>query len=186
MIAQLTDIRERALSRIPSKLRADPVFSSFVAGLAAGVQALEDDMWELLVLNVTNAVGAQLVQIGTWVGEPGPGGLTDAEYRRFVLARIQINKSLGTTDGAINALAALTGTDTVRQTRLVPATSILTYILDPLLTAELRARVVATMATSKPGGVARVIVEAPVGYFGFASDPDALGFGAGKLADRIT
>jgi len=184
MITHLTDIRERALARVPSKLRSDPVFAAFIAGLAAGVQALEDDAWELLALTVDNAVGAQLEQIGAWVGEDPAGDLTDAEYRRFILARIQINKSNGTVEDAIAILSAIAGV-TATQKNYVPATSALTIVTDPLLSAAVRARLVTSMGACKPAGVRRTISEAPVGYFGFVGNPDALGFGAGQLADFV-
>lgn len=73
-----------------------------VATLATPFQSLENALQQLLTeRSVDTAVGAQLDVIGKLVGQPR-NGLVDADYRRYVRARVATNRSTGVVDDLIN------------------------------------------------------------------------------------
>lgn len=68
-----------------------------VAAFAAPFQLLEDAQQQLLVnRTVDSAIGVQLTTVGKLVGQPRQGVTDDDIFRRYVRARIAVNKSDGT------------------------------------------------------------------------------------------
>lgn len=62
------------------------------------LQGIENTLQDMLSQkNVDNAVGAQLDLLGKVVGQ-ARGGRTDADYRRFIRAKVKVNKSNGIYD----------------------------------------------------------------------------------------
>lgn len=159
-------------------------WTGFLTGLLDPVQDLEDDVLLLRTERLlSTAVGEQLAQYGRLVGED-QGALTEAEWRRFIAARILSNLCEGTPDELITILriiaAPLTaGTDVIYQL-LPPACYELTVLRDAPMGAALAVRVAEQMLALTPAGVGSQVVEADgASPFRFDSGP---GFDVGKLA----
>lgn len=83
-----------ALSRIPSQFQK-PKFQKLIRAFTYHANELEQVMWAVLTQrSILNAVGAQLDVIGNIVGQDR-NGLSDDDYRRFVLARVAADRSHG-------------------------------------------------------------------------------------------
>lgn len=73
----------------------------FLACLVTPFQSLEGALQQLLTeRSVDTAVGAQLDVIGKLVGQVR-NGMVDDDYRRYVRARVSVNKSTGITEDII-------------------------------------------------------------------------------------
>ena len=110
-ITKITDHVERGLARLPMQFRGKPNFESLLTVLLTPVQRFEDAMWQVLTeRGIDNAVGEQLATLGRIVGQPNTG-LADADYRRYVRARIAVNKSSGRPEDLIAVAQAVLGSD---------------------------------------------------------------------------
>lgn len=90
-----------ALARFQQTLKDQPNLASFLTAVVAPVQDIEDALQQLLTeRTVDTAVGDQLTDIGAIVGEPR-SGLSDADYRPRVRARIMANRSRGIVEDLI-------------------------------------------------------------------------------------
>lgn len=90
-IAHVTE----ALERLPEQFKDKPNLIAFLSALVAPVQDIEDAMQQLLLeRDIETAVGVQLDMLGAIVGQ-ARGGLADADYRRYVRARVRANRSRG-------------------------------------------------------------------------------------------
>lgn len=75
--------------------------TKLIVALMSPVQDAENALQQLLTQrSIDTAVGAQLDQIGTIVGQ-ARGGLVDDDYRRYCRARIAANRSTGSVEDAI-------------------------------------------------------------------------------------
>lgn len=92
----VTDHVARALARLPQQFRGKTNVEALLSALVGPGQDLEDALYALLTeRDVDTAVGQQLDDLGGIVGEARQGR-NDDDYRRFVRARISVNKSKGT------------------------------------------------------------------------------------------
>lgn len=122
-----------ALSRLLSQFRGKPRFAALIRALVSGVQTLEDDADDLITLRTLDAAtGASLDQYGAIVGEQR-GALADDDYRRFIRARILINRSRGTPDDLAAILALLFGVDVLDNVSHyeAPPLTIVFEVVDP-------------------------------------------------------
>lgn len=79
-----------------SQVSTENNITKLLRALVGPFQKLEDTIQTLLVQrNVNLAIGVQLDQLGKLVGEPRDGVTDDEVYRRYVRARIAVNKSDG-------------------------------------------------------------------------------------------
>ena len=127
----------------------------FIAALVAGLQDIEDAMLAILAQRlIDNAIGAQLDLIGRVVGQKRLG-LSDADYRRYLRARISVNRSSGTMPEIIAiarlVLGDLEGSIVIRT--VYNATFILEVQDRPTTDAEASALVALVSAAAKAAGV---------------------------------
>lgn len=95
-LEHVTNHVERAVARLPQQFRGKVNVEAFVAAVCQPGQDLEDALWDLYSeRDVNTAVGDQLDDVGGIVGEERQGR-DDDTYRRFVRAKISVNKSKGT------------------------------------------------------------------------------------------
>lgn len=183
--AYIFDHVEAALAELVSRLD-HPFIQALVRIFAEELQEIEDVLFALVVERFLDAaVGAQLDQWAKVVGERRDG-FNDEELRDFIRARILSNLSNGEAPRLTTILSLLMRSDNVRYAPVYPAAMAFDYIRSTPSSEARRTRVKAQMETVAPAGVAiDAIVEAPEGYFGFADDPDALGFGEGGFSEVI-
>ena len=175
-----------ALGRLLEQFKNKPNIAALLSALAAPSQPIENALWQLLTQRaLSTGIGAQLDAIGALVGQPR-NGLVDADYARYIGARIAVNDSDGRVEdlitisrGVLNNAAAVIrvqpeGTATVIvRIHAIAVTLALGTILSGLLDAGVA------------GGV-RLLLEAsasvPANTFTFDSGP---GWDTGHLAYAI-
>ncbi len=189
MVPDLSDILSRALGRLLWQFRnraTDTNIQRLVRVIVGQVEPLRDRIIALIEeRTLDEAVGVHLDQWGTVIGL-GRGGLGDDAYRIALQARLAVYLSNGTPEQLITIMRLLVGQLTVRLIEYYPATVLLQYYYRATpTTADERLTIVAQMDAAAAAGVAVEIVEVPTGYFGFAEDPDALGFDEGAFATLI-
>lgn len=115
IVLALKQHAEEALERIPRYLSEAPRFRALLESFVEQAEEIEAALQALLnETSIDNAVGAQLDQIGTVVGQVR-AGLDDATYRVMLRARILVNKSSGTLPDLIAIfVVAAAGSPTVR------------------------------------------------------------------------
>ncbi len=183
-----TDHVGEALEELLGQFGDKASIVGFVSGLAAVVQDQEDDAWDLRADRLlSTAIGAQLDVYGRLVGEER-GSLTDAEYRRFIEARLLANMSEGSPDELIDVFriiagpASVTAADPLVYCRLGIAGFTLTILRDTPLSAGERARVWAFMDDICPAGVGCTLIEGTATPFRYDIGP---GYDLGEYARVI-
>ncbi len=186
-LTHIADHADRAVAGLPSRDRRGARKVAVTRGLAAGVQLLEDIAFDVLLsTRLGVATGAQLDVWGGIVGERRGALTQDTVYRRFVMARAQVNVCRGNSDALIAIWLLLTDPQWVYLRDAPPMGFVLYAVRATLLDANLGRRVRRTMRDAKPAAYEMALVQSPVGYFGFDGDPDALGFDDGQLSEEIT
>lgn len=180
-----TDITTPALERLVSTYERAENLQAYVSIVMGQFQELEETFIGLAFeRTIETAEGVFLDVYGRIVGEKR-NGLLDSAYRRFLQARILTN----TTDGSLNALLRIvrliTNAFTVKFTPEYPAAYSLQYGVTTSLPSARRKRVKRQILQATPCGVGTTIVEHTGEPFGFAGDPEALGFGEGEFATVI-
>lgn len=93
-----------ALDRLCELFKAQANVRALVTAWCGPIQSFEEVLYQVLTERaVDNAVGVQLDQLGVIVGQER-AGLSDDDYRRYIRARIRVNRSSGT----INELTTIT------------------------------------------------------------------------------
>lgn len=108
-ITHKTDYFDEAKTRLLQQFKNMPRIEGFLDAVSAEVQELEDAMWEVFVNRVIQsdlATGDLLAKLGKLVGQ-GSEGLTDAEYRLLIQARILANRSSGRREELIEVISTL-------------------------------------------------------------------------------
>lgn len=186
-LAPITDYDDRAVERLLSQFQGKVRIEALVKACAAAVQEVEDLLIRLIdETTFENATGVHLDAWGALVGEQRLG-LSDADYRTFIAARVLANRCLGTTDEMIRIFDLIDGVGTVREWRLLWAGFELYSYRPPgdLLSDALKRRIVRMMQSIKPLGVSMELFQVPHGYFGWSEDPDALGFDVGLFTEVL-
>ncbi|MBA3841166.1 MAG: hypothetical protein H0X39_00845 [Actinobacteria bacterium] len=94
-----------------------PFIAATLTAYVTPIQALESALWQLLMQRqVGTAVGVQLDALGKLVNQPRDG-TTDADYSRYIRARISTNNSKGRYEDLLT-IARLVLTDTTLQIRI--------------------------------------------------------------------
>lgn len=165
---------------------AKPNLGALITAIVDQVQDLEDALYSLILgRGLPWATGVTLERIGDQVGRPRPAygeaATDDRAYQALIYAQIVANTSEGLTE-TIYSLMRLLGVDQVQITEPGNYTMVIQYAGDLLLSApDLLAVLVAAT-----GPVELVVTEYQAdGYFGWIDDPNALGWGEGKLSRRI-
>lgn len=97
------------LSRLLAQFHDKPNMAAVVTAILQQIQDIEDAADQLLNDFTIDALdGDNLDLIGRIVGQDRMG-LVDADYRLWLKARIQINRSSGTAEEIINVLKLITG-----------------------------------------------------------------------------
>jgi hypothetical protein len=180
IINPIFDHIAQALEVLLSQFADSPRLQAFIEVLLTQVQELEDEANAVLSTSLDNSEGDALDQYGALVGEPRDG-LSDEEYRKFILVRIRANRSNGNPEVIAGILADLSG-GAVKYRLLYPASYALDYQLDQPGDASLRSRWVKVLESVTPAGVLLAeVVESGPNAFGFEGDETALGFGEGEF-----
>ena len=182
----IPDHKDRALRMMPSQFRNDkPTMEAFVKALAEGVQTLEDIYFDIITgTRLCFATGANLDIWGDLVGEVR-GDLNDIDYRRFIEARVLVNKSSGKTDDLIKIAQLITAESTVREQAFFPAEVIIYVFRSSAMSDAVAERVGVTMNDARPAGIKLQVIEAIDGYLGFSDNPDSTPMPIGLLARNI-
>ena len=186
-ITHIVDHADRAVLDLPSRDRRGPRKVALVRGIAAGVQLVEDLHHDLLLSSRLDSATGWLLDVwGGIVGEKRGALTRDTDYRRFVLARAQVNTCKGNADGLLAIWILLMEPRSTYYRIAPPAGFVLYAVRSTLLDADMSRRVRRTMRDAKPAGVGMALVQSPPGYFGFDGDDDALGFDDGQLSEELT
>ncbi len=163
-----------------------PRIRALVAALATGQQAREDEQFDLLLsVAIQDSTGDLLDKWGEAVGEQRLG-LSDNEFRPFVLARMLANTCDGSIDKLIQLFRAATQPNVdVFYLSVFPAGFELNVVRPLPMSEAVSRRVARMMEDARPGGKHMTLIEAVPGYFGFEQNPDALGLNQGLLAQVI-
>jgi hypothetical protein len=181
-----SDHAGNAVDRLLFQHRSKDRIVSLAGALGDGVQTLEDEIDALITLRRLDvATGAALEQWAGVVGEQRGALATDADLRRFVQARILINKCHGDSDSLLEIWSLVTDATAIGLSPAYPCTFILRGVVATMPDAAIRRRIARAMADAKPMGIGMTLILAETGFFGFAENPDALGFDAGKLARSL-
>jgi hypothetical protein len=176
---------DRAKANLTSDYSDAVKVRGLVAAFVSEIQEVEQVMYELIVSRyIGNASDAQLDQYGAAVGEPR-AGLTNAEYRKFILARILTNLGEGEIPRLLEVVKTITSASRVKYTAAHPAHFLVEYVRGGYTSAAFRNRVKSQVLELTPAGVGFTVIEANEGYFGFNDDPDAFGFDVGEWAEEI-
>lgn len=182
-LIHIPDHGDQAVGQLPSRDRK-PNTEALVRGLCAGVQLAEDLLWFMLNDGMlANATGAALDQWGELVGEQRLG-LGDSDYRRFIEARMLVNRANPGTPNELIAIWKLITAPYVSVSYRSPGPCIiwLTTLRETPMTAAVASRVARMMQDAAPAGRLLRAIEAVVDPFGFEGDPEALGYNEGKLS----
>jgi hypothetical protein len=179
-LVYLHDHADRAVLDLLAQDRDKPRMTAFARALGKGAQAMEDELFSLIAdRSPRTASGAQLDQWGAIAGERR-GPLEDAEYRRFIYARVLVNRNAGSIDELLRIFATITAPGTVEYTLLPPGGFVLTVTRKSWLRDRMRRRIRRMMADAKPLARTMVLVEALEGSFGLGDEFE--GFDTGPLA----
>ena len=167
-LVYIPDHPERMVHALPSQDWSKPRLTALVRAIGEGIQTMEDTLFDLLIGGAfPAATGATLDLWGRLVGEERLD-LSDLDYRRFIRARILVNRCNGTVDELLTIWAMITGPDNLyRLSPMYPAGYTLTVVRTTFLSEAMRRRVRRMMEDAKPAGVTTEYVEALYGYFGF-------------------
>jgi hypothetical protein len=176
------DHKGKAEAALLYQFRTKPRIVALVRALAAGVQLLEDTIFDVIIgTQLDMATGVNLDRWGDMVGE-ARDGLTDFQYRPFIRGRILANRSTGKTDDLIRVFQEITAPSSVEQYNLYPAAFVLYAYRNEYSPEIVRNRIRKMMLEIKPAGIEMELTEVAGGYFGFQEDPVALGFDFGVFA----
>lgn len=179
-IALNPDHVAQGLLRIIEQYKAKPRIAALITSYLESIQDLENAFWQLIVdrqidlytddqLVVRGAVGSQLAILGKIVGQANPG-LSDADFRTLIRARVLVNRSSGKAFQLIEILKLIAGASaTIFYTENYPATVTIRLTsdigaLDPDLAFGL-------LHQAKAGGVR-------IGFVFTASGTNAFRFGS--------
>lgn len=156
-----TTMAEDAQGRVLAQYRESPQLMDLIGQLGANVQFLEDAFWDLNNASLlASAVGVWLEYLGFIVGE-FKEGWSDANFRRFIEARILANRSSGTINEVLAVLAKgfdLTSATILQSyTEYYPASALMVVDPDVITTTDLRRTVYRIVARARAAGVRLLI-----------------------------
>lgn len=171
-IVYIPDHKDRIVAKLPFRLR-QPGISALAQAIGSEVQALEDDIFDLVESSSINvAKGAMLDRWGAYVGEPRLG-LTDDVWRRVIKAKTVALKSASRRTYMTAFVAALFDEKEITYTDYVGAFR-LHVTSNTLIDDALKRRVLRLLDTASPAGINATISEGSLDGFRFNRTP---GFG---------
>lgn len=106
MLQEILDHAARAKARLLAQYRDKPKLAGVLGALVNSVQEIEVALFDVLEQTaVATAVGVWLDRLGAIVGEPRDGA-SDADFRKYISARIRANRSHGTFEDVIEVIEA--------------------------------------------------------------------------------
>jgi hypothetical protein len=186
-LTQQTDYAGELRDRLLSQFRGKALIEALVAlVLAPQHQAQENVAFDLIRrLSLDVADGVTLDKLGSIVGQARLAGEADSVYRLKVKARMIRNRSKGTAEDLLLVARAVTPAAKLSQAQLFefpPAGLWLQLLLLAPLTAAEAAVVSDFIQGTRAAAVWGTVVHAEGPFFAFAGNPQANGFGVGKLA----
>lgn len=137
----ILDVASDAVTLLTAERAKQPLTAATTRALASEVQTIENTTFDLgQVLQLDSATGEWLDRFGAIVGELR-GGLADADYRRFIQARIQINRSQGEHERLIRIAQLMTGASYIQVSPAYPAGYTMLIVTPSPLSATIKARV---------------------------------------------
>ena len=137
----ILDVASDAVTLLTAERAKQPLTAATTRALAGEVQTTENTTFDLgQVLQLDSATGEWLDRFGAIVGELR-GGLADADYRRFIQARIQINRSQGEHERLIRIAQLMTGASYIQVSPAYPAGYTMLIVTPSPLSATIKARV---------------------------------------------
>lgn len=166
----IADHDAQALARLLHAFTDKPLMRAAISAQTEEIQNLEDMLVDLLNGRwIDTAEGTILDRWGTVLNEPR-FGLSDADYRIQLYAKIGQNTSEGTAEDMISIYKILTRAAYIVYTELEPGEVLMTAVaVDPVGDTD---RIVEVLRRTKPAGVA-IQSAAVVGANAFAFDGDA-------------
>lgn len=147
------DHEDRAVKVLTGNRAKKPETQQLTRALTRSVQSLEDNISDVRsALTLAGATGVWLDRLGRIVGEPR-GGLSDAEYRRFISARLQINRSQGERERLIRIAQLMSGASFVQMTSAYPAGYTMLIVTPTFLSESIRTRIRQRMEQATSAGV---------------------------------
>jgi hypothetical protein len=175
-LEHVTDHADRAVARLLEQFRAGETVPALVRAVAAQAQAVEDALWDALVLRrLDQAEGTRLDVIGRIVGQPREGR-SDAEYLLWLRARMLINQSSGRAEDIISVLhALLQGSSGIVLEEQFPAGLVVRVDSGATISPTTSASILNLV---KAGGVRAILESATtIDTTSFAFDDNGAGFG---------
>lgn len=156
----IPDHRDRARDVLPSQFHNRPRIEAALAAIAAGIQRREDESFDfILSRRFSLARGIMLDRWGELLGE-GREGAEDDDYRRFLSARLLVNRCQGSPAELVMIWRIITApfifTDYYDKP---PAGARLLVVRNTPMSETLIARVKRTMEQARVGGVALDLIE---------------------------
>jgi len=109
----ITDHEGEAVSLLPHQHKEKLLTEAWLRVLVRPFQRIENVTWQVLTeMDLETAIGAQLDILGRVVGE-ARAGKADEDYRRFIRARIRVNRSSGTINELVKIIRLMLGDETV-------------------------------------------------------------------------
>lgn len=107
---KVLDHEDQGVALFIDQFKGKPRLEAWAKAYLRQVQRLEDACWDVLLMrNLDKSVGVQLDTIGLLVGELRQDR-NDTKYRRFIRARVRINRSKGNTKDVLGVLGIITST----------------------------------------------------------------------------
>lgn len=184
-LTYIPDHVDRSLKSAPAHLSGALRIGSLLGGVGLSAQTVEDEIFGLYTGSTLGAsVGAALDQWGALVGEEREGA-DDADYRRFIRARILASRATGTRDDLLRVWALITG-GAARIIDCPPALFFLWTVRGSWMSDSIARRCARFVGDLKPAGVQMVLLEALSGYQGFSENEESGVMGSALLARRLT
>jgi hypothetical protein len=184
------DVDALALAALPSQHEDAATFRALVDALADRLQTVDDALIEIQTQrDIAEMDGAQLDQLGRWLGEPRPGGaypdgVSDALYRERLRAAGLRNASRGTHDDVQSVVDALIGANLSLSllTDTPPAAFRLEIVVSSALSSAQATALGLFVRSAKAAGVGATILHGEGPLFGYGSASYIGGYGSGKWA----
>lgn len=181
-IAYIPDHADLAEARLPQQYMGKAKLTALARLLGSQVQDVEDIVFDMIDNGgILDGYDSLLDQIGDVVGQLRQG-LSDADYKLRLIAKIGQNVSDGTTETLIRIFKILMQADKVYFNEIFPAGFSLEAInATPLGSID---EIKAALNASRLGGVGiDFFATAPTVAFSFSDDPDLNGEGFGDSTD---
>mgnify|MGYP003351053962 CR=1 FL=1 len=165
-ITHTTDHVAGGLALLTSQFRGKPAIAAVLSSWLAGVQDVEDAIWQLLTQTIDTGVGDPLDQLGEVLGQARKG-LSDALYRAVLHATAKAVRASGVGDELV-LIAIELGTNTdIRVAEVFPAG----VEVEPVAAPDIPAAVILTvLRRAVSAGVRLQVFDVPTGdTFAFAS-----------------